>query len=140
MADQENEEREEARATLRYLKAAPQKVRLVVDLVRGKPVTEALAILRFSNKVVAKDLGKLLRSAVANAEQTEVGEMEDLFVSRAFVDGGPSLKRIRPAPMGRAFRYLHRTCHVTFHVQRVEGRARPARHVRAPRARKSAKA
>ena len=105
------------RATLRYLRSSPQKVRLVVDQLRGKPVAEALSILKFSPRVVAKDLSKVLKSAVANAEQQELGGMEDLVVAEAFVDGGPSFKRIRPAPMGRAYRYLHRTSHVTFRVE-----------------------
>lgn len=111
------EEKPMATATLRYLRGAPQKVRLVVDQLRGKAVTEALSILRFSPRVVARDLTKVLRSAVANAEQHEVGDLEELVVARAWVDGGPTLKRIRPAPMGRAYRFVHRTSHVTFQLE-----------------------
>ena len=91
----------EATATLKYLKASPQKVRLVADLVRGKKVEEALAILRFTRKSCAKDLEKLLRSAVANAENKEAGaDVDELVVSKIYVNEGPREKRIMPAPMG----------------------------------------
>lgn len=107
----------EATATLRYLKASPQKVRLVADLVRGKKVEEALAILRFTRKGCAKDLEKLLRSAVANAENKEAGaDVDDLVVSKIYVNEGPREKRIQPAPMGRAYRIQKRKAHVTVHV------------------------
>src|ERR1700674_1936202 len=121
----------EATATLRYLKVSPQKVRLVADLIRGKRVDEALSILRFTKKSSAKDLEKLLRSAVANAE-TKEGDVDadDLVVSKIFVNEGPREKRIQPAPMGRAFRIQKRKAHVTVHVsdevkpvnQRSEGK------------------
>jgi len=108
----------EATATLRYLKASPQKVRLVVDLVRGKKVEEALQILRFTKKSCAKDLEKLLRSAVANAENKETGaaDVDELVVSKVYVNEGPREKRVQPAPMGRAFRIQKRKAHVTIHV------------------------
>jgi large subunit ribosomal protein L22 len=107
----------EATATLKYLKASPQKVRLVADLVRGKKVDEALSILRFTKKSCAKDLEKLLRSAVANAENSENGvDSDELVVSRIYVNEGPREKRIQPAPMGRAFRIQKRKAHVTVHV------------------------
>jgi large subunit ribosomal protein L22 len=107
----------EATATLRYLKASPQKVRLVVDLVRGKSVEEALQILRFTKKTCARDIEKLVRSAAANAENRENGaDVEDLVVSKIWVDEGPREKRIQPAPMGRAFRIQKRQAHVTVHV------------------------
>ena len=107
----------EATATLRYLKASPQKVRLIADLIRGKKVDEALSILRFTKKLNAKDLEKLLRSAVANAESKEGGvDADDLVVSKIFVNEGPREKRIQPAPMGRAFRIQKRKAHVTVHV------------------------
>jgi large subunit ribosomal protein L22 len=107
----------EATATLRYLKASPQKVRLIADLIRGKRVDEALSILRFTKKAQAKDLEKLLRSAVANAE-TKEGDVDtdELVVSKIFVNEGPREKRIQPAPMGRAFRIQKRKAHVTVHV------------------------
>ena len=107
----------EATATLKYLKASPQKVRLVVDLLRGKKVEEALQILRFTNRPVAKDLAKLVRSAVANAENSENGvDSDELVVSKIYVNEGPREKRIQPAPMGRAFRIQKRKAHVTVHV------------------------
>lgn len=121
----------EATATLRYLKASPQKVRLIADLIRGKKVDEALSILRFTKKLNAKDLEKLLRSAVANAESKEGGvDSDELVVSKIFVNEGPREKRIQPAPMGRAFRIQKRKAHVTVHVsdevkpvnQRSEGK------------------
>jgi large subunit ribosomal protein L22 len=107
----------EATATLRYLKASPQKVRLIVDLVRGRKVEEALNILRFTRKTVARDLEKLLRSAVANAENKETGaDVDELVVSKIYVDEGPREKRVQPAPMGRAYRIQKRKAHVTIHV------------------------
>jgi large subunit ribosomal protein L22 len=107
----------EATATLRFLKASPQKVRLVADLVRGKKVDEALQILRFTRKSVAKDLEKLVRSAVANAENRENGaDVDELVVSKIYVNEGPREKRIQPAPMGRAFRVQKRKSHITVHV------------------------
>ncbi len=107
-------------ARLRYLGTSAQKARLVVDLIRGKQVEEALAVLRFTKKVVAREIGRTLDSAVANArlKKPEV-DVDRLFVRTAFVDGGPSLKRVRPAPMGRAFRVQKRMCHVTLGVAEV---------------------
>jgi len=107
----------EATATLRYMKASPQKVRLVADLIRGKKVDEAIGILRFMKRPSAKDLEKLVRSAVANAENTEAGvDTDDLVVSKIYVNEGPREKRIQPAPMGRAYRIQKRKAHVTVHV------------------------
>ena len=107
----------EATATLRYLKASPQKVRLIVDLVRGKKVEEALQILRFTRKAAAKDLEKLVRSAVANAENKDnAPDVDDLVVSKIYVNEGPREKRVQPAPMGRAYRIQKRKAHVTVHV------------------------
>ena len=107
----------EAKAQLRFLKASPQKVRLVADLVRGKKVDDAIQILHFTNKSCAKDLEKLLRSAVANAENSEAGaDVDDLVVSKIFVNEAPREKRVQPAPMGRAFRIIKRKSHVTVHV------------------------
>ncbi|MDP9190279.1 MAG: 50S ribosomal protein L22 [Acidobacteriota bacterium] len=107
----------EATATLRYLKASPQKVRLVADLVRGKKVEEALNILRFTRKSCAKDLEKLLRSAIANAENKEnAPDVDELVVSRIYVNEGPREKRVQPAPMGRAYQVQKRKAHITVHV------------------------
>ncbi len=107
----------EATAKLRYLKTSPQKVRLVADLVRGKKVEDAIQILRFTKKRCATDLEKLLRSAVANAENSEVGvDIDDLVVSKIYVNDGPREKRVQPAPMGRAYRILKRQSHITVHL------------------------
>jgi len=107
----------EATATLRYLKASPQKVRLIVDLVRGRKVEEALGILRFTRKTVARDLEKLLKSATANALSSEHAvDIADLVVSKIYVNEGPREKRVQPAPMGRAYQIQKRKAHVTIHV------------------------
>jgi len=107
----------EAQARLRYYRGSPQKLRLVADLVRGQGVVRALATLRLANKRGARELEKLLRSAVANLEQRSPGiDSGKLVVSQIRVDQGPSLKRFRPASMGRVFPRLHRTCHVTVQV------------------------
>jgi large subunit ribosomal protein L22 len=101
-------------ATLRYLGTSAQKARLVVDLIRGLNVGQAVSALRYTDKAVAADIGRLLDSAVANAKQKRMDlDVDRLYVRTAYVDGGPSLKRIRPAPMGRAFRVLKRMCHIT---------------------------
>jgi large subunit ribosomal protein L22 len=110
-------------ATLRYLGTSAQKARLVVDLIRGRDVGEALSTLRFTKKAVASEIAGLLNSAVSNAHQKKQDiDVDRLFVHTAFVDGGPSMKRIQPAPMGRAFRILKRMCHVTIGLgERREG-------------------
>jgi len=112
-----------SRATLRHFGTSPQKVRLVVDQIRGKGVEEALGLLRFSPKASARELERLLKSAVANAEQREERvDVDALRISRAFVDPGPTQKRIRFRSMGRAFRIHKRACHVTFELD-LKGRA-----------------
>ncbi len=104
-------------ARLRFLKTSAQKTRLVVDQIRGKKVGEALSILHYSRKTVAKDLEKLVRSAVANAQQGERRvDVDDLYVTRATVDGGPIDKRVRVRSMGRVFRIMKRSCHVTLQL------------------------
>ncbi len=104
----------EVTARHRYLQASPQKVRLVADLIRGKSVEEANNILRLTKKAAARPVQKLLKSAVANAENRgEQVDIDRLYVKEIFVDGGPVLKRIQAAPMGRAFRVLKRQSHVT---------------------------
>lgn len=116
----------EGRATARYVRTSAQKAKLVVDLIRGKDVNSALATLRFARKGVAKDVEKVLRSAIANAQQKEGAgdEVERLYVRECYADQGPTLKRIRAAPMGRAFRILKRTSHLTVIVEeRSEGQA-----------------
>ncbi len=107
-----------AQATAKYIRTSAQKAGLVLDLIRGKDVNHALSALQFSKKSVARDIAKVLRSAVANAQQQESfgGDVERLFVSRCHADTGPSQKRVRPAPMGRAFRIVKRTVHLTVEV------------------------
>jgi len=107
----------EARATARYIRGSPQKIRLVVDLIRGKNVSEALTILRFTKKRASKNVEKVLKSAIANAEQKAEGtDVDSLVVSQAYVNDGPRMKRMRPAPMGRAYRIQRRMSHVSIHV------------------------
>ena len=109
----------EARAIHRYIGSSPRKMRLVVDLIRGVSVDKALEVLHFSPKHASKDAEKVLRSAVANLmnkdDATRI-EPEELFVKEAYVNQGPTLKRISPAPMGRAYRIRKRSCHLTIVV------------------------
>src|SRR5574337_578943 len=112
----------ESRATLKYIRMSPQKVRLVVDQIRGRRVGEALGILKFTKKRATREIERVLRSAISNAEQkSENVDVDELIVSRAYVNEGPRQKRIRPAPMGRAYRYQRRTSHVTLVVESPEG-------------------
>ena len=107
----------EFRAQARYMRVSPQKARLVLDLIKGRRVEDALNTLTFTNKRVAATIQKLLRSAVENANylSSEKGidvDIDSLYVKRAIANDGPRLKRIRPAPMGRAFRYVRRIAHI----------------------------
>ncbi|RMD50834.1 MAG: 50S ribosomal protein L22 [Ignavibacteria bacterium] len=109
----------EARATHRYIGSSPRKMRLVIDQIRGESVDKALEILHFSPKHAAKDAEKVLRSAVANLFQKDEDTQHDpanLFVKEVFVNQGPTLKRIQPAPMGRAYRIRKRSNHLTIVV------------------------
>ena len=109
----------EAKATAKYIKGSPQKARLVIDLIRGKNVEEALSILRFSRKRSARTISKVLRSAIANAEQAEpTASMDEFVVKEAYVDLGPTKSRfrLRPAPMGRAYRHRRRQSHITIRI------------------------
>ena len=108
----------EAHATARYVRTSAQKAGLVMDLIRGRDVNRALATLQFTRKGVSHDIAKLLRSAIANAQQKEGfgGDVDRLFVAACYANQGPSMKRIRPAPMGRAFRVVKRTAHLTVRV------------------------
>ena len=109
-------------ARLRYLQASPQKVRLVADQIRGKDVQEASNILQLSRKSAARSVQKLLKSAVANAEnRDDAVDIDRLFVKEIWVDPGPTLKRIRPQPMGRAFRILKRQSHLTIKLDTRKG-------------------
>lgn len=109
----------EAQAINRYVPTSPRKMRLVIDLIRGKSVDEALHILHFSPKHAAKTAEKVLRSAVSNLQnREESGRLEpsDIYITKAFVDGGMMMKRISPAPMGRAYRIRKRSNHITIVV------------------------
>ncbi len=103
----------EAKAVLRYLKTSPQKTRLVIDLIRGKKIDEALTLLGHSDKSVSRDIIKLVKSAMANAENTQNLDVDRLYVKAAYVDGGPVLKRTHAKAMGRGSLIRRRTSHVT---------------------------
>ncbi len=105
----------EAQATARGIRTSAQKAGLVLELIRGKGVNQALATLQFTRKIIARDIAKVLRSAVANAQQKSgfSGDIDRLYVSGCYANQGPSAKRVRPAPMGRAFRVVKRTAHLT---------------------------
>ncbi len=117
----------QAHATAKYIRTSAQKAGLVLDLIRGRDVNSALATLKFARKGVARDIEKVLRSAIANATQKEGfgGEVERLFVSKCHADSGPSMKRVRPAPMGRAFRIIKRTTHLTVEVTERPQKVKP---------------
>ena len=144
----------EAHATAKYVRTSAQKAGLVLDLIRGRDVNHALATLRFARKGVARDIEKVLRSAIANAQTKDGfgGDVDRLYVTACFANQGPSQKRIRPAPMGRAFRVVKRTAHLTVRVAEkpvkiavspaAEGgeEKRPRRAGAKPKAAKTAKA
>jgi len=106
----------EVAAHLRFARISPQKCRLVADQIRGLPVDKALNILAFSPKKAAEMLKKVLESAIANAEHNDGAVVDDLHVTRVFVDQGPTMKRIMPRAKGRANRILKRTSHITVAV------------------------
>lgn len=110
----------EARAVSRHVRIAAQKVRLVVDLIRGKNVEQALNILDYTPKRAAKVVAKTVRSVVANAQNTQSVDVDRLFVKRVFVDGGPTWKRFTPRAQGRATPIRKRTCHITVVVDERE--------------------
>ena len=111
----------EARAYLKYLRISPRKVKIVLDLIRGKDTDTAMAILKNTNKIASEALIKLLKSAVANAEHNFHMDASNLYVSECFVCPGPILKRIMPRAQGRAYRINKRTSHVTLAVKEKEG-------------------
>jgi large subunit ribosomal protein L22 len=116
----------EAYAESKYIRTSAQKAKLVMDLIRGRQVSEALSILRFTRKAVAREIEKTLRSAISNANviaernQKRQVDVDDLYISACYANPGPSLKRIRPAPMGRAYRVIKRTAHLTVRVAERE--------------------
>lgn len=107
----------QAKAIAKNIRIAPRKIRIVVDLIRGKSIGEAFAILKFTPKVGADVVEKVLKSAVANAEHNFDMNVDDLYVSEVFVDQGPTLKRIHPRSRGQAFKILKRSSHVTVVVK-----------------------
>ena len=119
----------QAFAKLLDVPSSPRKMRLVVDMIRGKEVFRALGILKFSNKEAAARLEKLLRSAIANweAENDRKAESGELYVSTVFVGPAPMLKRLRPAPQGRGYRIRKRANHVTLYVDTIENNAKPVK-------------
>ena len=107
----------EAKAEARYIRVSAQKARLVVDMIRGQKAESAVVVLRSVNKRIAPAIEKVLKSAIANAQNRDENvDVDNLYVSEAYVNEGPSQKRIRPAPMGRAYRYQRRTSHIVVKV------------------------
>ena len=119
-----------ARATARYVRMTPMKVRRVVDLIRGMEAREALSVLQFAPQAASEPVAKVLASAVANAEHNQQLDADTLVVSVAYVDEGPTLKRFRPRAQGRAFRINKRTSHITIEVESVA--TAPAKAAKAP--------
>ena len=111
----------QVKAEARYIRVSPQKARLVVDLIRGQQAGKALNTLRATNKRIAPTVEKVLQSAIANAQNRyEDVDVDRLFVSEAYVNDGPRMKRVRPAPMGRAYRYQRRLAHIVIKVAEKE--------------------
>jgi len=107
----------QAKAEAKYIRTSPQKARLVVDMIRGQKAGDAINILRTTNKRIAPSVEKVLRSAIANAENRHNDvDVDKLFVTEAYVNEGPRMKRVRPAPMGRAYRYQRRMSHIIVKV------------------------
>ena len=116
-----------ARASARYVRMAPRKVRRVIDLIRGMEAQEALSVLQFAPQAASEPVAKLLASAMANAEHNKQLDPEALIVAAAYVDEGPAIKRFRPRAQGRAFRINKRTSHITIEVEAVVAVPSPAR-------------
>lgn len=120
----------EAHAINRWIGSSPRKMRLVVDLIRGKSAEEALTVLHFSEKHASKVAEKVLRSAISNLQNKEESgrvETNNIYVKEVYVDDGPSAKRVLPAPMGRAFRILKRSNHLTIVVATHEVKAKESK-------------
>lgn len=110
----------EARAIAKHIRISPRKVNVVIDLIRGKKVGEALAILKHTPKAASEILEKILNSAVANAENNHNMNVDNLYISEAYANQGPTLKRFRPRAQGRGVRILKRTSHITLVVKEKE--------------------
>jgi large subunit ribosomal protein L22 len=118
---------QEAIAVAKFIRMSPTKARQVIDLIRGRHVDDARRVLRFSERSASTAIAKVLESAVANAEHNHSLPADELFVARAWVDEGPTLRRFRPRALGRATRVRKRTCHISVVVGRMEElQARPA--------------
>jgi large subunit ribosomal protein L22 len=120
MATRRPEAHREARASVKFARIAPNKVRFLLDQIRDLQVDEARRVLTFSNKAAAYDITKVLNAAVANADQVLNARPDSLFVSRAWADEGPTLKRFMPRAQGRAYRIRKRTVHITLCVESRE--------------------
>jgi large subunit ribosomal protein L22 len=114
-----------ARAT--YVRVSPMKARRVVELIRNLPAQEALSVLKFAPQAASEPVAKVLASAIANAEHNFELDPDSLFISQAYVDEGPMLKRFRPRAQGRAYRIRKRTCHITVEVESIEAPASKGR-------------
>jgi large subunit ribosomal protein L22 len=134
---QEEEELPRAIARARYVRATPMKVRRVVDLIRGRSASDALAVLKFAPQAASEPVAKVLASAVANAENNLDLDPDTLWVSRAYVDEGPTLKRFRPRAQGRAYRIRKRTSHITIEVESLKIEKKPVKTGKAKAERKA---
>ena len=103
----------EAIAVAKYIRVSPQKARLVIDLIRGKNVSDALGVLNLNTKAISRDISKVLKSALSNAENTKKLDVDRLYVKRAYVDQGPSSKRMQARAMGRGYTIIKRASHIT---------------------------
>ncbi len=120
MQEQETVIKNEAKATLKFARISSRKVKIVADLIRGKNIDEALAIVKFTPKASSKIIEKLLNSAIANAENNHDMKRENLYVAEIYANQGPTLKRIRPAAKGSAVRIRKRTSHITICLKERE--------------------
>src|SRR5437773_3759165 len=120
-----------ARAIARHVRVTPMKARRVINLVRGLPAKEALAVLQFAPQAASEPVYKVLASAIANAENNERLDPDSLLVAEAYVDEGPTMKRFRPRAQGRAYRIRKRSCHITIVVESVQASA-PRRAAKKP--------
>jgi len=130
-AELAQEELPRAIARARYVRATPMKVRRVVDLIRGRSASDALAVLQFAPQAASEPVAKVLASAVANAENNLDLDPETLWVSAAYVDEGPTLKRFRPRAQGRAYRIRKRTSHITIELESIKIEKKPAKPAKA---------
>src|SRR2546430_5009950 len=127
VAQEAAEELPRAIARARYVRATPMKVRRVVDLIRGRSAAEALAVLQFAPQAASTPVAKVLASAMANAENNLDLDPDTLWISKAYVDEGPTLKRFRPRAQGRAYRIRKRTSHITIELESLKIETKPAR-------------